>query len=233
MSGFNNKPEVGQRLADNIMGNFAGMISTKKSAQYASGARCLLKINGVLVGFAFGISWSISTAAMEIQTIDDPLAYELAPTRMSIEGSISALHIPGTSPGTLLWQPDNLNFLLQRYITIEVRDSATDQLLFATDRAFITTRTEEIKVDSLASVSLTWKAVGYRDEREPQLPQDLSAPAAYKPGLFDKYKPSNLFGLGNIKMPSLPAIPSLSSMIPKNPFAGKFSSAMFMPYSSA
>jgi len=169
MSGFNNRPNVGQRLLDNVTSNISGVFSTKSSARYASGARCILKVNGKISGFAFGISWKITTQVTEIQTIDDYLPYELAPQRVSVEGTISALHIPGQSVGTELWQPDILNFLFQQYITIEVRDT-TDQLLFFTSKAMITSRAEDIRVDSLANVQLSWRAIGFQDERTPELP---------------------------------------------------------------
>lgn len=169
MSGFNNKPELSQSLVDNVASNASGVFSTKPSARYASGARTTMKINGKISGFAFGISWRISTAVTEILTIDDYFPAELAPSRIKVEGTISALHIPGQSAGTELWQPDALNFLFQQYITIEVRDSATDQLLFYTSKAMITSRQEDIKVDSLASVQLSWQAIGFQDERKPEL----------------------------------------------------------------
>jgi hypothetical protein len=168
--GFDNKPSVGQRLADNVVGNLSGVFSTKPTAKFASGARSILKINGSMVGFAFGISWRINTMVTEINTIDDYMPYELAPQRVTVEGTLSALHIPGQGVGAKLWQPDILNFLTQQYISIEVRDSATDQLLFYTDRAIITTRVEDIKVDQLANVQLSWRAIGFRDERAPAPP---------------------------------------------------------------
>jgi hypothetical protein len=171
MSGFNNKPGFLDQVANNAASNVAGVFSTKPSARYASGARCTLKINGKVSGFAFGVSWKISTAVTEIQTIDDYFPYELAPQRVSVEGSLSALHIPGQSAGTELWQPDAINFLFQQYIAIEVRDSATDQLLFYTDKAMITSRAEDIRVDSLSSVQLSWRAIGFQDERKPELAQ--------------------------------------------------------------
>jgi len=174
MSGFNNRPSEQHRIGDNIASNASGVFSTKSSAKYASGARCLLKVNGKLSAFAFGVSWKISTQVIEIITIDDYLPYELAPQRISVEGTITALHIPGESVGTELWQPDALRFLFNQYITIEVRDSATDQLLFYTGQAIITSRSEDIKVDSLSNVQLTWKAIGFRDERMPEVPQSKS-----------------------------------------------------------
>lgn len=165
MSGFDNTPNISSNLNSNI----SGIFSTKPLARYASGARTTIKINGKITGFAFGVSWRINTAVTEINTIDDYFPAELAPQRITVEGTISMLHIPGQSAGTELWQPDALNFLFQQYITIEVRDSTTDQLLFYTSKAMITSRSEDIRVDSLASVSLQWKAIGFQDERKPEL----------------------------------------------------------------
>jgi hypothetical protein len=167
MSGFNNRPNIGTQLADNLASNVSGIFSTKQSAKYASGARTTMKINGKITGFAFGVSWRINTAVTEITTIDDYFPAELAPQRISVEGTMSMLHIPGQSAGTELWQPDALNFLFQQYIIIEVRDSATDQLLFYTSKAMITSRAEDIRVDSLANVTLQWRAIGFQDERRP------------------------------------------------------------------
>lgn len=165
MSGFDNaNPDITKNLNSNVNGIF----STKPAAKYASGARTVIKINGKIASFAFAVSWRITTQVTEIQTIDDYLPYELAPQRVTVEGTISALHIPGQSPGTELWQPDALNFLFQQYLTIEVRDT-TDQLLFYTSTAMITSRSEDIRVDALSNVQLSWKAIGFQDERKPEL----------------------------------------------------------------
>lgn len=174
MSGFDNAPSLGSNLNSNI----SGIFSTKPTAKYVSGARTILKINGKVVGFAFGISWRIQTTYTENNTIDDVFPVELIPQRINVEGSMSMLHIPGQSAGTELWQPDALNFLFQQYITIEVRDSATDQLLFYTSKAMITSRSEDIRVDSLANVTLTWRAIGFQDERKPELAEGAQGSSA-------------------------------------------------------
>lgn len=176
MSGFNNKPSTGTGLLDNLASNITGILSTKNQAKYASGARTLLKVNGQTCGFAFGISWRINTAVSEINTIDDVYPAELAPQRVTVEGTISALHIPGQGVGAQLWQPDALNFLFQQYITIEARDSATDQLLFYTSKAMITSRQEDIRVDQLAQVTLSFRAIGFQDERTPALAEGATTP---------------------------------------------------------
>lgn len=174
-NGFNNNPPLAQNVLENLASNLTGIFSTRPTAKYASGARCILKINGQIVGFAFAASWRITTQYTEINCIDDPLTEELVPQRISVDGTISALHIPGVSASTELWQPDVLSFLFNRYIAIEVRDTKTDDVLFFTGKAMITSRTEDFKVDQLSSVTLTFKAIGWRDERAPSYPDDIEA----------------------------------------------------------
>lgn len=174
-TGFDNSQSITQNVANNLAGNLAGVFSTRPNAKFMSGARCTLKMNGKLVGFAFGISWTINTTVTEINTIDDYLPYELAPQRITVEGTISALHIPGVSPSTEQWQANVLSFLFGPYISIEVRDSGTNQLIFATDKAMIVSRTEDLKVDQLANVTLRWRAIGFIDEKGPATPKHYDA----------------------------------------------------------
>ncbi len=179
-AGFNNIPEITQRLLDNAASNLSGIISTRPSAKYMSGARCLLKVNHRPVGFAFNVQWRIDTLFTEINTVDNPLPEELAPKSIRVSGNISALHIPGEGIGVQLWQADVLSFLFHQYITIEVRDSTTNQLLFYAPQAVITSRQEDIRVDDLAQVSLSFMAIGFRDEKTPTVPKDFNTRAKAK-----------------------------------------------------
>lgn len=182
-NGFNNRPPLAQSLLDNVIGgNLSGIFSTRPVAKYASGARCALKINGKLVGFAFGITWRINTTFTEINTIDDTLPAELVPQRITVEGNMSALHIPGQSATTELWQADVLSFLFHQYISIEVRDSQTDQLLFYTDKAVITSKQEDIRVDQLASVTISFRAIGWKDEKPPETPENFNTKSPIQTG---------------------------------------------------
>lgn len=176
-NGFNNIPEITQRLLDNAASNLSGIISTRQSAKYMSGARCVLRVNSQPVGFAFGIQWRIDTTFAELNVIDNPISEELVPKAIRVSGSISALHIPGESIGVQLWQADMLSFLFHQYITIEVRDSATNQLLFYAPQAVISSRQEDIKTDDLAQVSLSFIAIGFRDEKTPTVPKDFDVRA--------------------------------------------------------
>lgn len=173
-NGFNNRPPVGQSLLDNAAGNISGILYTRPSAKNSSGARTILKINGKIVGFAFGVSWNIRTSVAEINSIDDPLPNEFVPHRLAVDGTISALHIPSISATTENWQPDVLSFLFGQYIPIEVRDTS-DNLLFLTNKAIITSRSEEIRVDQLPNVTLQFKAIGWRDEKNPEYPDGIAS----------------------------------------------------------
>jgi hypothetical protein len=156
-------------LANNLASNL-NVFSIKPIAKYLSGARCTLKVGGRIVGFAFSVSWTIETKVTEILTIDNYEPHELAPSRVDVHGSISGFRIPGSSPGQLHMQPDVLNFLHQPYIEIEVRDSQTDEIIFMTKRAMITNRQEVVKTNSLAELTLQFKAIGFRDELTPEPP---------------------------------------------------------------
>lgn len=173
-NGFSNVPPITQQAVDNLIsGNIGGILSTRPQAKYASGARTVLRINGKPAAFAFGISWRISTIGRELDTIDNIMPEEIVPTKIKVDGHISALHIPGLGAGAQLWQPDVMSFLFHQYITIEVRDSATNELLFFAPKAMITNRQEDIRVDQLANVSLSFIAIGYRDERNPSYPANI------------------------------------------------------------
>jgi hypothetical protein len=168
--GFDNKKDFFTNTAENVLAGTNNIFSIKPTAKYLSGARTLIKINGELSAFAFQISWRINTSYTEVNTIDDYAPYELAPQRLTVEGNIGGFHIPGKSATVDAIQADALSFLFHRYITIEVRDSSSNELLFYTPRAVITSRSEDISAESLARVSLSFKAIGWKDELVPGVP---------------------------------------------------------------
>lgn len=173
---LDNDKSLIQKLGANAASNIEGIFSAKPMAKYLSGARCTLKVNGKIIGFAFAISWNIKTMVTEINTIDDYLPYELAPQRISVDGAISGFRIPGSGPSQQLIHTDIESFLHQRYIDIEVRDTQTDNLIFLANKAMIVSRSEDIKTDALADMTLQFKAIGWVDERSPKLPDGVGDP---------------------------------------------------------
>lgn len=158
-------------ISDSAVGN---ILSVAPNSKYITGGRCIIKINGRLAGFAFAISWNIKTEQDEIYTIDDWMPYEMAPKRVSVDGTIGMFHIPGKDPGNMLIQSNVLSFMFHRYITLEVRDNKTNKLLFFTNSAVITSRQESVNAEEINKISLSWKAVGFRDAKTPAYPRGIA-----------------------------------------------------------
>lgn len=189
---IDNGGDILSNLASNLTSN-ADFLSVKPMAKYLSGARCVLRVNSKIIGFATSISWEIKTSAMDIITIDDYLPYEIAPQRIEITGSISGFRIPGSGPSYSLIQSDVISFLHQRYIDIEVRDSQTDNIIFVTKKAMVVSRSEHIRIDQLADMSLSFRAIGWADEKDlSEDVQDLGYPVS------DKSRPPDI----NLRKPT-------------------------------
>lgn len=163
------------RAVENVVSAAGGILSLRPSAKYMTGARTVLKINGNIVGFAMQVSWTINTEQAEIYTIDDYMPYEMAPRRVSVNGTLGMFMIPGRSPTAEIIQSDNLSFLFNKYITIEVRDSVTDNILFKTNKAVITSSSGDLRADQLGSMTLQWRAIGWINEASPQVPSDWNS----------------------------------------------------------
>lgn len=176
--GFGEGPNqnFGNQVLDNLAAGsgLANVFSTKPVAKFMTGARVVLRVNGKISASFSQVSWDIQTDGREIQTIDDYLPHEIAPTRISVTGTLGGFRIPGQGPTSELQQATVMSFLMQKYVAIEVRDSQTNQLLFFAPKAWITSHSENHTSENISAVSLKWKAVGWKDERAPQLPTGLN-----------------------------------------------------------
>jgi hypothetical protein len=151
-----------------IGGNIAN--AGKSVHRYMTGSRAIIKVNGDLMGFAHSASFRVNTSQTSINTIDDWTPYEIAPSRVTIEGTLGTFHIPGKGASKQLVQSNVLSFLFHRYITIEIRDRKTNELVFQTNKAVITSRHQELKAGELSTVTLNFVAMGWVDEMVPAFP---------------------------------------------------------------
>jgi len=189
---------------DNANMNFSNTNgnSNPTDAQLGSfmhGARAIVKVNGKPYAFAFGVTLNIQTLQEEIWGIDDYTPIELAPSRIQVSGSLSYFHIPanvttdtlktpikgfslpdGQSnvPPEQLFQANVLSFLFHRYVTLEIRDSKLDVVLFQSNRVAITGRTQNFNTTELSNIVMTFKAIGWRNEMLPQYPKGYKQPFA-------------------------------------------------------
>jgi len=173
--GFDRGGDIGsfaQGIVENaIKSNLGSVFSLKPSAKYTTGARTIIKINNEIKLFAFSISWNIVTDNIEINTIDSYLPHELAPRRISVEGSIGSLIQPSVSLTSEIVQSDVLSFLFNKYITIEVLDNVTQAVLFKTNHAVITGSSANIQAEQIGTLSLSWKAIGWKYDSDLQFPE--------------------------------------------------------------
>lgn len=158
-------------LQDAIAANGGGLITTRQNAKYLSGARTVVKVNDRIFGFCFAVSWNVETDYTEIRTIDNPMPYELGPKRVSVSGTLSSWVLPGQSPQAEVMQSDMLSFIFNRYITIEVSDSSTGNIIFKTDRAMIVRSRGRSSPDSLSQMELEWRAIDWMNEQKPEYPE--------------------------------------------------------------
>ena len=167
---------IGSTLIENVARGLgaSSIFSIKPVAKYMSGARCTIKINDRLAGFAFGVSWSIETDVTPIRTIDNYLPHELAPRQIRVTGTLSGFRVPGESMDSKSIQSNIVNFLISKYISIEVRDSQSDNRIFQTQQAIVTGRHERIEAGKLMETELTWEAIGWIDETSPA-PNDFGS----------------------------------------------------------
>ena len=159
-------------VADSLVNSAVGAISPFNNfGRYLTGSRAIIKINDKLFGFAFGVTYNIQTSVDEIRTIDSWIPYELCPKMITVNGTLSMFHIPGKGPSRELIMANVLSFIFHRYITIEIKDHTTDQIIFQTNKAFITGKRQSIRAGEMSEIVLEWKALGFADEMKPAYPE--------------------------------------------------------------
>ena len=168
----NNIEAVASDLVDGALG---GLSPLNNFGKYFTGSRAIIKLNDKLFGFAMSCSFTINTEQDEIWTIDDWTPFELAPKTISVSGTLGMFHIPGKGPSRELIQSNVLSFLFHKYITIEIRDQMTDQTIFRTEKAVVTSRSQNIDAGSISTIQLNWKAIGWSDELKPFYPRGYDA----------------------------------------------------------
>jgi hypothetical protein len=181
---------LGQSLIENAV---SAVSPFNNFGRYMTGSRAIIKVNGKLFGFAFGVNYNIHTAADDIATIDDWNVYEFAPSRIHIEGTLGMFHIPSKGPTREFVQANVLSFLFHKYITIEISDQTTGQTIFKTEKAWVTNKSQSLQAGELSTIQLSWKAIGWIDELTPFYPTGHEADSggsgnAPKPAILDSIK---------------------------------------------
>lgn len=97
----------------------------------SSGARCHVYVNGQRYGECISIQYEVSNPFYPVETIDEVVPVELAPTRMRVKGSIECYRVVGSGglEGMGIAATSD-KYARLKYCTIQIRDAATDYALF-------------------------------------------------------------------------------------------------------
>lgn len=170
---FPQSRNVLSRGFNDVTGTLNAQAAGNGQFKYLTGSRAIIKVNGKLAGFAFAANINIQTDQRDVNEIDNYVPYELAPRRTTVTGTLGMFHIPGKGPTAEGYMGNVLSFLMKRYVTIEIRDRTTNNLIFKTDRAAITGRQQSIMAGEQSTITLSFRAIDWEDEVEPKKPSNV------------------------------------------------------------
>jgi len=115
------------------------------------------------------MSWIRSQSLKTIYEVDSPIAKEIAPTTISVSGTLTGLRIRGSSglDGAKIMNIANPELVFtQKYVTIEIVDRLTDRTLYTFTDAVFDSDSWRAENRSLMAFSASFKAKFVTTESE-------------------------------------------------------------------
>lgn len=131
-----------------------------QNLQHGAGVR--LSINGKVVGFATGLSWSRSVNTKVINEMDNPFAKEIMPTTYSIVGSLSGFRLRGSGglDGAGIMDLSSMaKFFTQKYCVIEIVDILSGATIASMKFVVFDSDSWQVQTKAVITFSGTFKAV--------------------------------------------------------------------------
>lgn len=128
-------------------------------------AKGKLYINGAPYALVTDISWSISPVVQELEGLDFPLPFELAPgaIRISLQlGLLRSIGSGGTQGAGLSVDIDGAS--RQQYVTVLLIERQTKQVMFKSDYCMSSGESWSLPEKGVSRGSITLKAIGYANE---------------------------------------------------------------------
>ena len=123
-------------------------------------------INGTLLGFITAVpQWVITTDQREAREIDSNIPAELMPGSYRVNGSFSILR--GRDTGGLEGAgivASAQNMLLQKYLTIELQDRLTDQMVFRAVNCAVLRQSWSIAPKQIIQGTFDWVGTVFENE---------------------------------------------------------------------
>lgn len=125
-------------------------------------------INGALLGYVTAVPrWSISTGQREAREIDSNIPAELMPGVYRVSGTFTVLR--GVDTGGLEGAgmvASAKDMLLQEYLTIELQNRLTDQVIFRATGCAVLNQTWSISPKALIQGSFEWVGMTFHNEAQ-------------------------------------------------------------------
>lgn len=159
-------------------------IALNSPNSYMTGAMCLLKVNGKVVGFANGINFQVRIENRSLNTIDNIHPLEIYPYRTNISGQLHNFVVAGLSPTRMKIMPIIDNILISKYVTIEVYKKNTNgtlEKLVTFPKSMIVDRAETHPAGNVSRVTLTFVSTSWEDG-------DINTPSKQEPYSYKESK---------------------------------------------
>lgn len=132
-----------------------------------TGAGVRVSINGSVVGFATGLSFSRGLNSKVIYELDNPFAKEILPTVYSVQGTLTGFRIRGSGglDGYGIMNASNVNaFFNQKYCVIEVVDILSGVTMYSMQKVIFDNDSWTLQNKQLFTFSANFKAVFIQNE---------------------------------------------------------------------
>lgn len=130
-----------------------------------SSSRVALYLNGKLYAQVKSFDFTSSNGAEELRGIDVPYPIELAPTTISVAGSIGLYRILGDGGAegmNAMSQP--IDIASEKYSTLILLDIFTDTVIFRSDYTKITQQSWSVPAKSIMTGQLSFTGIIYNND---------------------------------------------------------------------
>lgn len=145
--------------------------------QVFTGARALLSVGGVKVGYATGCSFREEIELQPVEALDNIEVEEHVPVRYRVSGSMEFVRVvgpDGTSPKEKGWFPvggtNNVsrltNILTSGELTVTLLDTALQKTVAQMERVRFSSNNMQVQATGIVGTNVDFVAIRLRDESE-------------------------------------------------------------------
>lgn len=139
--------------------------------QIQTGSGVVVKVNGKVVGFATGLTFTRSQNLKVIHEVDSPFAAEIAPTTYSVSGNMTGFRLrdsgglDGAGKGNQIMDLSTVDsYFYQKYATIEVVDRVSNKMMYSFRGVLFDQDSWSITTKNIITFSASFRAIFVSNE---------------------------------------------------------------------